>query len=767
MEFYTFLSRLLNMSLTSGVAIVWVMVLRLFLRRAPKGISYALWGIVLFRLLCPVSVQSDFSLYVQAPSEQRSQITSSLEYIPQEIAHDVQLPSAQQNQVAGPLEDVSQEELHAETSEVLLSVPGRSDAIALPDRGEQQVLAERSIILGSLLWMTGVGAMTIYAIWSYLDIWMRLRTASRLRGNIWLADEISSPFVLGLLRPKIYLPSNLQEQEQGYILLHEQHHIRRLDHIFKALGFLALTLHWFNPLVWVAYLLASQDMEMSCDEAVVKKLGEDIRADYTASLLSFATGRRVAVGMPLAFGEGDTGGRIRNLARWKRPGIWVTLAAMAACAALAVGLLTNPAQEPAPAYPGSYDVEEITYLTPSIQREHFPMLENSAYAIDGELTLSSTARYGFEGAAFTIGTLTELELGRENFDELFSRTGGEGWLGGANAASIRRSNAKAWMLVSGKSNLYYLLQQKNGDVYLAYGFYDHSEKDDPGSDDTSLHFLLKLKPASNALVPGVCYVSYDCLYMSPLSSFLPMGGDSGYQYVIRDDAFDMVNRAVPLMHGEGLRYESSTTSIPVDQWAWRELPYTAEEWNSWFLPKDFYPSTPAYPEGALYQYLTEDDFLLLVGQDLWLVKKYPDTKMGTHLGYIYRLVPEDLMGAAQWDFLPQQSNRPGAFPITFDLPEVSAFCYGGLLSNGSESGRHITLAPGEVLHWMPIDEDGVTAAEARITFQSSDGRAGTIYITPEEGPYGAWPSYRFTLVGTGLHLDQNSDGAVVSQRNSS
>lgn len=120
---------------------------------------------------------------------------------------------------------------------------------------------------------------------------------------------------MGLVRPKIYLPSDMEEREQAYIIRHEQHHIRRGDHIIKALAFLALSIHWFNPLVWVAFIYSNKDMEMSCDEAVVKKMGDGILADYTASLLSLATGKHIIAGMPLAFGEGDTKGRIRNLAK--------------------------------------------------------------------------------------------------------------------------------------------------------------------------------------------------------------------------------------------------------------------------------------------------------------------------------------------------------------------------------------------------------------------------------------------------------------------
>ena len=192
------------------------------------------------------------------------------------------------------------------------------------------------------VWLAGAALLLLSSLTSMLRLRRRLVGAVRLRDNIYLADRIPSPFVMGLLRPRIYLPSTLKEVERGYILLHEQHHIRRRDHLAKLLAFLALCIHWFNPLVWLAFILSGRDMEMSCDEAVVRKLGEDIRADYSASLLSLSTGRRIVAGTPLAFGEGDAGGRIRNLLNWKRPQPWVLIACAAVCAGLIALCAANP-----------------------------------------------------------------------------------------------------------------------------------------------------------------------------------------------------------------------------------------------------------------------------------------------------------------------------------------------------------------------------------------------------------------------------------------
>ena len=325
MTFYSFMPRLLNMSLTASVAIVLVILLRFALKKAPKVFSYALWGVVLFRLLCPISIGSSFSLFnlVDTPAEDYGYISSVIEYVPADI-------------------------VHTENPSVVLPVLGVSEVIndALP-QGEEQLRAdplEGRTFVATVIWMMGVLAMGIYSIVSYLKLRFKLRVAIPLRENIFIADDIKSPFVVGLIRPRIYLPCNLSEKEQEYIILHEKHHTKRLDHVMKALAFIALAIHWFNPLVWVAFILAGKDMEMSCDEAVIRKVGSHVRADYSASLLTLATGRRIIAGTPLAFGEGDTKGRIHNLAKWKKPARWIVILSVVLCLILAVCLLTNPAK---------------------------------------------------------------------------------------------------------------------------------------------------------------------------------------------------------------------------------------------------------------------------------------------------------------------------------------------------------------------------------------------------------------------------------------
>lgn len=324
---YTLLPKILNMSLTAGIVIVLVLFARLPLKKAPKVFSYALWAVVLFRLLCPVSFSSEFSLIglfnTPVTTVGDSGTYSSITYIPDNI-------------------------VHTEYPKVDLPIQGISGAIneTLPQGREQTVAdpLEFPMSAATMLWLLGVIVMLIYSAASLAKLRRKLVGAVRLRDNIYLADHIATPFVVGLFRPEIYLPSAISSGEQDYIILHEQTHIKRLDHIVKMIAFVALAMHWFNPLVWVAFVCAVKDMEVSCDERVMKQMGSGIKTAYSTSLLSFAAGRRLINGSPLAFGEGNIKGRIKNIMNFKKPAIWIVITAVIACIAVTLLLLANPAK---------------------------------------------------------------------------------------------------------------------------------------------------------------------------------------------------------------------------------------------------------------------------------------------------------------------------------------------------------------------------------------------------------------------------------------
>lgn len=350
-----FLVKLWNMSITAGIAILAVTAVRVLLRRAPKIFSYALWGIVLFRLLCPISFSSRFSAF------------SLLEYVAQSQAAVQTHADTEALAVSG--EDQTAVELMVNPGNPAFAAPAQDPDLAIHDKEIENGIGNETeretagvevqapaperarsweSVIPFLYGVWGAGAAVLLSVNLVTLRRLKRRTAvsRKLRDNVFLCDQVDTPFCLGVFGPKIYLPSTLGEREREYILLHEMHHIRRCDHIVKLLAFLALCLHWFNPLVWLAFFLAGKDMEMSCDEAVMKQMEGDIRKEYSLSLLQLATGKRAFVSAGLSFGEGNPRQRIQNIMNYKRPGFWVVMTAVAGCLVTATVLMTDPQEKP-------------------------------------------------------------------------------------------------------------------------------------------------------------------------------------------------------------------------------------------------------------------------------------------------------------------------------------------------------------------------------------------------------------------------------------
>ncbi len=302
--------QVLNMSFTAGVVIVLVLAARLALKKAPKVFSYALWSVVLFRLVCPFSFESILSL----------------------------LPTK--------INPIAQDIVYARIPQIDTGVVAINQAVnaALPPATPAASVNPLQIwmFVASWIWLLGTAALLLYSLVTLVRLIRHLRHATPYKDRLFLSDRIDTAFVLGVFRPKIYLPANLSADERAHILLHEETHIRRLDHVVKLLSFIVLCVHWFNPLVWLAFFASGKDMEMSCDEAVIRRLGGDVKKTYATSLLTLATGRRIVGGTPLAFGEGDTKGRIKNVLHYKKPALWAAVAAIIAVIGLVVGLISNP-----------------------------------------------------------------------------------------------------------------------------------------------------------------------------------------------------------------------------------------------------------------------------------------------------------------------------------------------------------------------------------------------------------------------------------------
>ena len=305
--------KIINMSISASWLILAVLILRLVLKKAPKWVNVLLWGIVAVRLICPLSFESALSL-----------IPSS-ETIPLDI-----------EMAAKPTIDSGVPAINSVVNPVLSS-------FAPP----QHVLTSANplqiwIPILNIIWLIGVGALLLYTAVSYWRLCRKVDTAVRYKGNIFQSENVSSPFVLGIIKPRIYLPFNMNGQDLEHVVAHEQAHIRRKDHWWKPLGFLLLTIHWFNPLMWLAYVLLCRDIELACDEKVIKELGNEQRADYMQALVSCSVNRRRIAACPLAFGEIGVKERVKSVMNYKKPTFWIILAAIIACVVLAVCFLTDP-----------------------------------------------------------------------------------------------------------------------------------------------------------------------------------------------------------------------------------------------------------------------------------------------------------------------------------------------------------------------------------------------------------------------------------------
>ena len=305
--------KVVNMSISAGWLVLAVLALRLILKKAPKWVNVLLWGIVAVRLICPFSIESALSLI---PSTETISPEIMMDWTP-EISTGIE----PLDQVVNPVISTS------------FAPQGMASANPL------QIL----IPVAANLWLLGVLILLAYTAISYLTLRHKLRTAVILRDNIFQCETVSSPFVLGILKPKIYLPYTMDGNNLDHVVAHEKAHIKRKDHWWKPLGFLLLTVYWFNPLMWVAYILLCRDIELACDEKVIAELGNEQRADYTHALVACAVNRRMIAACPLAFGEVGVKDRVKSIMNYRKPTFWIVVTALVVCVAVAVCFLTDPA----------------------------------------------------------------------------------------------------------------------------------------------------------------------------------------------------------------------------------------------------------------------------------------------------------------------------------------------------------------------------------------------------------------------------------------
>lgn len=342
---FSALAPLWEMSLTGAYVAVVVLLLRLALRnRAPRQAVCLLWLIVFARLLLPISLESPFSAVPQALTDVPAAQTMGLD------------DATSQGQPAGTGEDTTvppESVSNAPSGGPITQPVNPGTAIQNPGQTVQTPNQTAASFpwqaLASGVWLAGVLAMAGYALISYLLLRRRLFDAVRASDGAWEHPGLSTPFLLGVVRPRIYLPAHLPSKARFFVLAHERTHLRRLDHIIKPVCWLALSLHWFNPAAWLAFFLLSRDLEVACDQSVVRRLGSQVKADYSAALLSVAAPRRFPTPCPLAFGGNNTKGRIQNVLNYKKPTLWILVVVVIAVISAAVCLLTDPmADQPDP-----------------------------------------------------------------------------------------------------------------------------------------------------------------------------------------------------------------------------------------------------------------------------------------------------------------------------------------------------------------------------------------------------------------------------------
>ena len=372
--------KVVNMSISASWLVLAVLVVRCLLKKAPKWVNVLRWGIVAIRLLCPFSVESVLSLI---PSKETISPEIMMDWTP-ELTTGIETI----DQMVNPV--------------ISTTFAPEPSASANP----LQIL----IPVAANIWLLGVLVMLTYTVVSYLSVRKKLRTAVILQKNIFQCESVQSPFVLGILKPRIFLPYTIDGINLHHVVAHEKAHIRRKDHWWKPLGFLLLTVYWFNPLIWFAYILLCRDIELACDEKVIAELGAEQRADYTQALVACSVNRRMIAACPLAFGEVGVKDRVKSIMNYRKPAFWVVLLALIACVVVAVCFLTDPidsAEEPIET--DGMQMQQVSFLYDTEQGYYLLIGADGVNEIQLSLPDSSGGVGNADGSLFQKGEKVYLE----------------------------------------------------------------------------------------------------------------------------------------------------------------------------------------------------------------------------------------------------------------------------------------------------------------------------------------------------------------------
>ena len=482
----------LNMSISALWLVLAVLLLRFALKRVPRWIHVLLWAFVAIRLVCPIRMESVLSLIPTAQTVAPEIMLSPTPSVDTgiEIINDAVNPIIQSSFTPNPA---------ASANPLQILIPAASG-----------------------LWLMGMAAMLLYTLISYAILRRKVASSTWIRGNIYLSEAVASPFVLGVIRPRIYLPAVMDNRDIPHVIAHERAHIRRKDHWWKPLGFLILTVHWFNPAIWLAYWLLCRDIELACDEKVIRELGNQQQADYSQALLNCSIHRRSIASCPLAFGEVGVKQRVRNILSYKKPAFWVIVAALVLCMVVAVCFLTDPIST-APPFGQDWYIHEFLYTidtgyvsgNPPISLDGYPFEVTAVghVLLRVRYNLSEDGRFSVlesdTGKMATLGTFREEHISMLNFDEYFKEDAV--WHTDLyRPEKFRETCVNAWRLdvkPNGPGLFYLLTEQEDGKFYLFCG-YDENTSHAAQEETSRMYWAASLTGIGNLSPSVTCWYDY-------------------------------------------------------------------------------------------------------------------------------------------------------------------------------------------------------------------------------------------------------------------
>ncbi len=426
--------KLVNMSITASWLVLAVVILRLVFKKAPKFIHCIMWALVGIRLVFPFSIESVLSL----------------------------IPSANTfpvDNIYSPDQNIANNSYYHGVDSGVGFIDNALNPITY-DASSPEVLRSNLDII-SIVWLVGIAAMLVYTLVSYLRIYKRVSASICVKENTFICDDIDTPFILGVLRPRIYLPSSMSEADAEYVIAHEKAHLKRLDHLWKPLGFLILAVYWFNPVLWLAYFLLCRDIEFACDQKVIRELGLEIKKPYSDALINCSVPRRMLAACPLAFGETSVKSRIKSVLSFKKPAVWIIIASVIAVSIAAVCLLTNPKKLSPTDKLLKYNLDPVEYVynyttySVVLLAEHFP-----TYSVTSDMYLQ---QIDDDGTVSVLGSMKKIKLNKMNFDSKFDD---RGWEDGYSSEFIKSNNKNAWQIKTDDAT-FILFEQNDGTYFIA------------------------------------------------------------------------------------------------------------------------------------------------------------------------------------------------------------------------------------------------------------------------------------------------------------